>query len=1458
MPEDDDGKHDFELDSYQLYSRYEDAPHKGDWRKTALRGPTLPTVGNAVAGAVGAAVSNLATYPLSLIITRLQTQKQRRQKPGGGKSAADEGDIEEEYKSLLDAARKIYARGGISALYAGLAQDTAKTMLDSFLFFLAYELFRRRRIAARYGSKRRSKHVVLPILDELAVGVLAGAFAKLFTTPLANIVARKQASQASVRTQEIAAKIRAEKGIRGFWSGYSASLILTLNPSITFFLNEVLRYAIFRRNKRRKPSALATFLLAAISKSTASSITYPFSMAKTRSQVSDARPGPGDQRGKSEYGDDSDEIFLMPSITSNVLNIARAEGVSALYAGLPGEVLKGFFSHGFTMLVKDAVYAGIVRGYYLLLIVARRYPSPEELLERAREQAEEYAEAARDGAKGLVEKARSGAEDVLDAHTGNVAVDMTSNTSPIDMDGLASNETAELVGDYVEDEAREWRSCAPDRVDPWANSISPDTNHGFLHSTLSPPPRSLLAFNTLQHQSFSMSTEKRSGPGLGDLEKELTCSICTDLLYQPLTLLDCLHTFCGSCLKEWFYTQASRRSSSSSSSPRYTCPSCRANVRETRPNATVTTLLDMVLAASPDQAKPDAEKAEIEQRYKHGESVFPPVTSPGNSSTESDGDDDRRLLEEVRQLSLQESRARTRTARRTEQPLRIRRADNPDSDGTREDGRSRRRREEEREARRQRAARQTPVAPPQDSAERTRRVEHQSSLRSLLSLSDTESIEAEILRQIFEEGLLDDIDLENLGPGQEEELSERIAEAYRRKHLLRSRFQHQQENPEPSQPQIPTRMRLQSQQRPQITPTTQASPRNTSAPRPSLLEPPTSRPTPSSHQRRLSEQGGNRRRQTSPVLTNPASSSDITLGPTARSSSDIMSDRSRGSHTRSQTIDTSTRRTRRAASAGQSIPNITIEGVNNTSASNHTGTRSSIDLPRTATSTTSTSLDSPSSIRPRNGISDLSTTSSLVAQVGLPTRQEPRSRPSSSSSRSNALTQPVDFYPEPSISCDRCGKLNIQYDFHKKCSQCNDGKYHLCLRCYRLGRGCLDWKGFGASAEADFERMRASSSGQPSQPRESQHILQSFKYSRPPASARRFVRDGKEVTNDDPARRLQEGLFCDRCQSPANDCFWKCNQCNEGDWGFCNRCVNRGKCCTHPLLPIRRLAPGSRAPPDRNNNDNNSESFKILSFSTKCDTCACPIPASSLRFHCLRCNDGDYDNCSNCYLKHVATSKIRKEDGHNGWRRCLKGHRMVVIGFEDHPEGQRRVIVHNLVGGHALKDNHLPPAVTTAQPTSNPGGLSSPEAGVGDWSWKEGSERRKKASRIRSSWNSKREQERERGGSNLDPNTPPPLSPAQTSSSTSTTAGAGAATITTAAAAAAAAFRFPPDGGIGLIVHAMWSYYPEDGVKDELMFPRGAEITEVENINDDWYWGCYAGMTGLFPGSHVEVVGEIV
>ncbi|KAJ5129846.1 Mitochondrial substrate/solute carrier [Penicillium bovifimosum] len=469
-----------QLDVYHPSYRYE-AHDPRDWKSAALRGPALPALGNATAGAVGAAISNVVVYPLNVIVARLQTQKQKAK--NASEKTGDNEDEEEELTSVLDAARKIYAQQGISGFYPGLAQDTWKTVADSFLFFLAYSAIRQRRLAARIGAERaaKSKNAVLPIFDELAVGILAGSFAKLFTTPLSNIVARKQTSTArkggasvNLSTSDIAARIRAEKGILGFWSGYSATLILTLNPSLTFFLNEFLKRTLLPRSKRERPPPALTFLLAALSKVAASSITYPFSLAKTRAQVTSADSKSGAPNTKAK---NSLLASLTPQILSTVATIAREDGITGLYSGLQGEVLKGFFSHGFTMLAKDAVYATIIKGYYLLLLLSRRYPSPEELMQRAREQAEEYTEMAREGARDFAERTREGTEELLKANSGNLAVDMTSNsaraanaTGATDHGIDASsglkipsipdeiNETAELVGDYVEDEAVEWKS----------------------------------------------------------------------------------------------------------------------------------------------------------------------------------------------------------------------------------------------------------------------------------------------------------------------------------------------------------------------------------------------------------------------------------------------------------------------------------------------------------------------------------------------------------------------------------------------------------------------------------------------------------------------------------------------------------------------------------------------------------------------------------------------------------------------------------------------------------------------------------------------------------------------------------------------------------------------------------------------------------------------------------------
>jgi len=389
---------------------------------------------------------------------QMQRIASKRKKSKSKSETSDERPLIE-YTSIPDAARQIYNNeGGLRAFYVGVAQDTGKTIADSFIFFLAYTFLRERRLSTRMAVKGK-KQLVLPVVDELAIGVIAGAFSKFLTTPLANIVTRKQtatmvgeADLSSASTRNIAAKIRSEKGITGFWSGYSASIILTLNPSITFFLNEFLRYMLVPRRKKRKVSPAITFLIAATSKAIASSITYPVSLAKTRVQADSAGSDSTDATDLGKSSDDEQASFAPFTIFSMLQAIVLAEGVGALYDGLAGEVLKGFFALGITMLTKDIVHSAIVHSYYTLLVLLRRYPSPEALLQRAREQAEEYADAAREGVQdfsGYVKERASEAVEKGSFQSG------TSNSLSSVRD---TNELAEMVAEYVEDEAEEWRS----------------------------------------------------------------------------------------------------------------------------------------------------------------------------------------------------------------------------------------------------------------------------------------------------------------------------------------------------------------------------------------------------------------------------------------------------------------------------------------------------------------------------------------------------------------------------------------------------------------------------------------------------------------------------------------------------------------------------------------------------------------------------------------------------------------------------------------------------------------------------------------------------------------------------------------------------------------------------------------------------------------------------------------
>ncbi|KAL8730167.1 MAG: hypothetical protein Q9166_004250 [cf. Caloplaca sp. 2 TL-2023] len=165
-------------------------------------------------------------------------------------------------------------------------------------------------------------------------------------------------------------------------------------------------------------------------------------------------------------------------------------------------------------------------------------------------------------------------------------------------------------------------------------------------------------------------------------------------------------------------------------------------------------------------------------------------------------------------------------------------------------------------------------------------------------------------------------------------------------------------------------------------------------------------------------------------------------------------------------------------------------------------------------------------------------------------------------------------------------------------------------------------------------------------------------------------------------------------------------------------------------------------------------------------------------------------------LRLISAGRVNADDGDKGWRRCLYGHRMIIVGFEDSSAGQRRVVVKDLVGGLGLKD----------------AGSSGDQSTGQELSWQDGQQRH-----VRKVFQNVSNEAR-------DP----------------------------AATAIPLLRKYPPSGGLGMRALAVWSYWPIDDASDELSFPRGAELQEVEDINGDWFLGSYAGKMGLFPSNHVR------
>ncbi|OBT58757.1 hypothetical protein VE04_00738 [Pseudogymnoascus sp. 24MN13] len=284
-------------------------------------------VAHALSGAGGGLLSMALTYPLITLSTRAQVESTRKR------------------TTFLESTRALLARDGPCALSAGLDSAVAGIAVTNFVYYYYYEWSRA--ACSRPAPPRASR----PSSPCLRAPSPAPATVML-TNPIwvinTRMTTRKRANSVGAlpgapepkapSTIGTLLALLKEEGPLALFSGVLPALVLVINPILQYTLFEQLRNVVERR---RKVTPFIAFLLGALGKLVATSVTYPYITLKSRMHV--AGRG-GDKEGMGQA----------------MSRIIREEGWAGLYRGIGPKVTQSVLTAAFLFAFKDALYAQTV------------------------------------------------------------------------------------------------------------------------------------------------------------------------------------------------------------------------------------------------------------------------------------------------------------------------------------------------------------------------------------------------------------------------------------------------------------------------------------------------------------------------------------------------------------------------------------------------------------------------------------------------------------------------------------------------------------------------------------------------------------------------------------------------------------------------------------------------------------------------------------------------------------------------------------------------------------------------------------------------------------------------------------------------------------------------------------------------------------------------------------------
>ncbi|KAK4187606.1 mitochondrial carrier domain-containing protein [Podospora australis] len=296
--------------------------------------PVLPqndNVAHALAGAGGGILSMALTYPLITLSTRAQVESKRAE------------------TTFLQAIQKIVAREGVSGLYSGLSSALFGISVTNFVYYYWYEWTRAFFEAAAEKAGRASKK--LTTVESMIAGAIAGSATVILTNPIwvvnTRMTTRKSDSEETLPGAETKAKkpttigtllsLLQKEGPQALFSGVVPALVLVINPILQYTLFEQMKNTV---EKKRRITPGVAFVLGALGKLFATSVTYPYITVKSQMHVA----------GNKKEG-----------VTEALQRVVREEGYAGLYKGIGPKVTQSVLTAACLFAFKDVLYEYSVR-----------------------------------------------------------------------------------------------------------------------------------------------------------------------------------------------------------------------------------------------------------------------------------------------------------------------------------------------------------------------------------------------------------------------------------------------------------------------------------------------------------------------------------------------------------------------------------------------------------------------------------------------------------------------------------------------------------------------------------------------------------------------------------------------------------------------------------------------------------------------------------------------------------------------------------------------------------------------------------------------------------------------------------------------------------------------------------------------------------------------------------------